>query len=75
MWGYFCLGGENNRSGIISLVTNQAKSGLDSNKEMFIESWELNLMLENKDIFIYEYKTIGPDGSGFTAKAEMKRVK
>ena len=48
---------------------------MDSNKEMFVESWELNLMLENKDIFIYEYKTIGPDGSGFTAKAEMKRVK
>jgi|TARA_B110000879_G_scaffold10227_1_gene13187 hypothetical protein len=66
---------KSNKSGIISLVTNQEKSGLDSNKEMFVESWELNLMLENKDIFIYEYKTIGPDGSGFTAKAEMKRVK
>jgi len=32
-------------------------------------------MPENEDVFIYQYKTIGPDGSGFTAKAEMKRVK
>jgi hypothetical protein len=66
---------KSNKKGVIKLVTNHSKSGLDSKKEMFVEFWELNLIPENEDMFNYQYKTVGPDGTAFTAMAKMKRVK
>ena len=63
-----------NKDGVIKFLTNQERSGLDENKELFVGSWEFNLLPNDNEKFIYKYEAISPNG-GFTAVAEMSRIR
>ena len=65
---------KSDKDGVIKFVTNQERSGLDENKELFVGSWEFNLLPSNSEKFIYKYKTVSPNG-GYTATAEMNRIR
>lgn len=66
---------QSNTEGVISFKTNQKLSGLNSKKENFVGKWNLNLMPNKPDSFVYAYTVIGPEGDVFTATANMKRIK
>ena len=65
---------QSNKMGIIKFLTNQKLSGLDEKKELFVGSWELNLLPNDSEKFIYKYTAVAPNG-GFTAIAEMNRIR
>ena len=64
---------KSSNNGIVKLITNHKRSGLDVNNESFVGSWEFNLMPNDESKFIYKYTSIGP--YSFIATAEMSRVK
>ena len=65
---------QSNKNGVVKFLTNQNLSGLDEKKELFVGAWELNLLPNDSEKFIYRYTAVAPDG-GFTAVAEMTRIK
>ena len=65
---------QSNENGVVKFLTNQTLSGLDEKKELFVGAWELNLLPDDSEKFIYKYTAVAPDG-GFTAVAEMTRTR
>ena len=65
---------ESKTNGTYVFVTDSERSGLSSDKEAFVTSWKLELMPEDPNKIIYQYKVTGPEGVVFVATAVMTRA-
>ena len=66
---------QSNKAGVISIQTDVNTSGLAAGKDTYVDSWELNLLPNDKDTFEYKYIVKGPEGLQIIATATMKRAK
>lgn len=65
---------ESNTNGTYVFVTDSERSGLSTDKEVFVTSWKLDLMPEDPNKISYQYTVSGPEGVVFVATAVMTRA-
>lgn len=66
---------ESSVDGVYIFKTDAARSGLTSGKDMYVDSWKVDLIPEDDSKMYYEYTVVGPKGVAFVAKADLVRVK
>lgn len=66
---------ESSADGVYVFKTDASRSGLTSGKDMYVDSWKVDLIPEDDSKMYYEYTVVGPKGVAFVAKADLARVK
>ena len=66
---------ESSADGVYVFKTDASRSGLTSGKDMYVDSWKVDLIPEDDSKIYYEYTVVGPKGVAFVAKADLTRVK
>ena len=66
---------ESSADGVYVFKTDATRSGLTSGKDMYVDSWKVDLIPEDDSKMYYEYTVVGPKGIAFLAKADLARVK
>jgi hypothetical protein len=66
---------ESSADGVYVFQTDATRSGLTAGKDMYVDSWKVDLIPEDDSKIYYEYTVVGPKGIAFVAKADLARVK
>ena len=65
---------KSNKNGEFVFVTDAQRSGLSTEKEVFVTSWKINLMPNDSNKIHYQYTVSGPEGIVFVASAMMTKA-